>query len=61
MTYLGPQNPVISQSIDNLKDREQDGGGVDGRGYVSLDGYVRNTPSDAELHAEHQLRADRST
>ena len=29
--------------------------------YISLHGYIRNTPSDIEMHAEHQLRADRST
>ena len=29
--------------------------------YISLHGYIRNTPSDIEVHAEHQLRADRST
>ena len=29
--------------------------------YLSLHGYIRNTPSDTEVHAEHQLRADRST
>ena len=29
--------------------------------YMSLHGYIRNTPSDTEVHAEHQLRADRST
>ena len=29
--------------------------------YISLHGYIRNTPSDAEVHAEHQLRADRRT
>ena len=29
--------------------------------YISLHGYIRNTPSDTEVHAEHQLRADRST
>ena len=29
--------------------------------YLSLHGYIRNTPSDTEGHAEHQLRADRST
>ena len=23
--------------------------------------YIRNTPSDTEMHAEHQLRADRNT
>ena len=28
---------------------------------VSLHEYIRNTPSDTEVHAEHQLRADRST
>ena len=27
--------------------------------YISLHGYIRNTPSDTEVHAE-QLRADRS-
>ena len=29
--------------------------------YVSLHGYIRNTPSDTDVHAEHQLRVDRST
>ena len=24
--------------------------------YVSLHGYIRNTPSDTEVHAEYQLR-----
>ena len=28
--------------------------------YISLHGYVRNTSSDTEVHAEHQLREDRS-
>ena len=28
---------------------------------ISLHGYIRNTPSDTEVHAEHQLRVDRST
>ena len=28
---------------------------------VSLHGHIRDTPSDTEVHAEHQLRADRST
>ena len=28
--------------------------------YISLHGYVRNTPSDTEVHAEYQLRVDRS-
>ena len=27
---------------------------------ISLHGYIRNTPSDTEEHAEHQLRVDRS-
>ena len=26
--------------------------------YISLHGYIRNTPSDTEVHAEHQLRAE---
>ena len=29
--------------------------------YLSLHGYIRNTPSDTEVHAEHPLRVDRST
>ena len=29
--------------------------------YISLHGYIRNTPSDTEVHTEHQLRADVST
>ena len=29
--------------------------------YISLHRYIRNTTSDTEVHAEHQLRADRST
>ena len=29
--------------------------------YISLHGYIRNTPSDTEVYAEHQLRADKST
>ena len=24
--------------------------------YISLHGYIRNTPSDTEVQAEHQLR-----
>ena len=28
--------------------------------YISLHGYIRNTPSDTE-ELEHQLRADRRT
>ena len=29
--------------------------------YISLHRYIRNKPSDTEVHAEHQLRADRGT
>ena len=29
--------------------------------YNSLHGYIRSTPSDTKVHAEHQLRADRRT
>ena len=29
--------------------------------YISLQGYIRNTPSDTEVHMDHQLRAGRST
>ena len=29
--------------------------------YISLHGYIRNTPSDTEVLAEHQLRVDRRT
>ena len=29
--------------------------------YISLHGYIRNTPSDTEVHAEHELRVGRST
>ena len=29
--------------------------------YISLHGYSRNITSDIEVHAEHQLRVDRST
>ena len=25
--------------------------------YISVHGYIRNTPSDTEVHAEHQLRS----
>ena len=29
--------------------------------YISLHRYIRNTPSDKEVHAEHQLKVDSST
>ena len=38
---------------------EQDGRGVGGRGVHLFHGYIRNTPSDTEVHAEHQLKVDR--
>ena len=41
--------------------REQDGGGVGGRGVSLSPQYIRDTPSDIEVHEEHQLRAVRST
>ena len=28
--------------------------------YISFHRYIRNTPSDTEVYAEHQLRVDRS-
>ena len=30
-------------------------------GYISLQGYIRNTPLETEVHAEQQLTADKST
>ena len=42
-------------------EREQDGGGVDRLGVVFLHGNIRNTPSDTEVLAEHQMRAGRRT
>ena len=29
--------------------------------HISLHGYIRNTPSDTEVHTEHELRVDRRT
>ena len=29
--------------------------------YISLHGYIRKTPLDTEVRAEHQLREDRRT
>ena len=29
--------------------------------YISLHEYIKNTPSDPEVHEEHRLRADRSS
>ena len=28
--------------------------------YISLHRYIRNTSSDTEVHAEHQLKVERS-
>ena len=28
---------------------------------TSFHGYIRNTPSDTEVHAEYKLREDKST
>ena len=28
--------------------------------YISLHRYIRNTPSDTEVHAEHQLREEKN-
>ena len=41
---------------EDVVQREQDGGGVGDMKYISLHGYIRNTPSDTEVRAEHQLR-----
>ena len=46
---------------EDVVQREQDRGGVGDVEYISFHGYIRNTPSDTEVHADHQLRADRST
>ena len=41
---------------------EQDGGGgVGGHGVHLSPQNIRNTPSDTEVQAEHQLTVDRST
>ena len=29
--------------------------------YISLHGYIRNSPSDTEVHEEQQLRVERGT
>ena len=29
--------------------------------YISLHRYIKNSPSDTQVHAEHQLRVDRRT
>ena len=47
-------------TVLKFSEAEQDGGGIGGHG-VPLHDYIRNTPSDTEVHPEHQLRADRRT
>ena len=48
--------------MEMMKERNEEAGrGVGGRGIHLSHGYIRNTPSDTEVHAEHQLRADRRT
>ena len=44
-----------------IKYGEQERGGVGGHRIHLSPRVHRNTPSDTEMHAEHQLRADRST
>ena len=46
---------------EDVVQREQDRGGVGDVEYISLHGYIRNTPLDTEVRAEHQLRADMRT
>ena len=48
-------------SLKSSKQREQDDGGVGVCEAHLSHGYIRNTPSDTEAHAEQQLRADRRT
>ena len=45
--YFGGENKMVKEQVDVES--------------IFLHGYVRNTPSDKEVHAEHQLRVDRST
>ena len=40
-------------SLKKKKKKEQDGGGVGGCGVHLPLGYIRNTPLDTEVHAEH--------
>ena len=53
--------PTEMKSSRYIRGREQDCGGVGGHG-VHLSLWIhQDTPSDTEVHAEHQLRVDRST
>ena len=60
--YSKPLSQISVNAIPSLWRimTEQDDGGVGGHGAL-LHGYIRNTPSDTEVHAEHQPRVDRST
>ena len=49
-------DPASSSPQENKMAEEQ----VDME-YISPHGHIRNTPSDTEVHAEHQLRADRNS
>ena len=56
------QRPAASTFSFKTRDREdkmaEESVGV---GYFSLHGYIRNTPSETGLPAEHQLRVHRRT
>ena len=45
-TTCRQENEVVEESVDME--------------HISLHRYIRNTASDTEVHAEHQLRVDRS-
>jgi len=44
-------NRLVSRLCNKMVDME----------YISLDGYIRNTPSDTENLSEHLLRVHKST
>ena len=44
---MGGENKMMEEQVDME--------------YISVHRYIKNTPSDREVHAAHQLRADRST
>ena len=55
---LGPtklEGPMRQPSSLTKQRQEQDSGGVGDMEYISLHGYIRNTPSDTEVHAVYQL------
>ena len=61
MKDLFTENYIKTLIKETEEGREQGDGGVDGLEYISLHRYIKNTPSDTEIHAEHQLRVDKST